>query len=318
MLTISAMAPTTMTRKRGSMASAVAVLGGVAIVALKSSAFIAAPQAQGAPAVENSRRALLASAIVAAAPQLFPAQAHAAEAPPNIEVNGIEGRNNGANGQYSVVAGKDINSRPVYKRDGADFYLTFNDCGSFQIGKEPAGACEGFAQDIGKGKWSVDGTEQKVKVKPVAKKEKKKALFEEKPRAGEKKEAKPDELFAAPAAPAPAASNPFTSFFQSQGNNAEKGPEPAPAPAPAPGPAGEVEQLEQYKGVKEKNWVFSKDPFKSSASDYTADYMTMDEDEMMSSSKLEGRLGAVKYQGQEGSGTSKPGLGMTRVPNTKK
>jgi len=63
---------------------------------------------------------------------------------------------------------KELNDRSVYKRDGEELYLMVNNCGEFQIQSKVTGECNGFARQLGKGKWEIDGAkvEGKVKVRP--------------------------------------------------------------------------------------------------------------------------------------------------------
>jgi len=119
-----------------------------------------------------SRRRLLAAAALAAAAMQPQAPAWAA-APKvvadQLEVGGILGKRGPAlNGIWSIVPDQRINDRAVYKKDGADAYLTYNDCGSFQLADDITGGCIGFASESG-GKWSVDGQAAKLSVKPVKK-----------------------------------------------------------------------------------------------------------------------------------------------------
>mmetsp|Transcript_56709 Transcript_56709/g.112757 ORF Transcript_56709/g.112757 Transcript_56709/m.112757 type:complete len:153 (+) Transcript_56709:2-460(+) len=71
------------------------------------------------------------------------------------------------NGRWTVVFGKRINNKVVYKKDGQKTYLLFNDCGQFQMTKDVVGSCKGFGIN-NKGVWTFDGKENPdTKVKPV-------------------------------------------------------------------------------------------------------------------------------------------------------
>merc|ERR1712087_692418 len=72
------------------------------------------------------------------------------------------------NGLWTIVFGKKINGKDVYKRDGDVLFLMVNDRGDFQMSKEKTGACTGFA--IKKdGVWTFDGDARPdVKVKPLS------------------------------------------------------------------------------------------------------------------------------------------------------
>jgi len=126
-----------------------------------------------APSAASSRRDLLLGAGVAAGvlPTLQAVEpAHAAEAPEYLEMSGMPGAGGRAklNGFWTVQPGQSVNERAVYKKDGEDSYLMFNDCGSFQLSNKVSGECTGFAQES-KGKWTVDGSGQSVRLKPVKK-----------------------------------------------------------------------------------------------------------------------------------------------------
>lgn len=159
-------------QRQAQRAVAAMALGLMAFSWLLPSAFLLPPTA-GQQQVA-SRRGMLAavSAAAAAALQLeteAPARAEgkAKSVPEKIEVSGVFGSRAKANGGWSIVPGKEINNRAVYKRDGEEFYLTFNDCDQFQLADSITGKCEGFASET-KGKWSVEGKEApQLKVRPV-------------------------------------------------------------------------------------------------------------------------------------------------------
>jgi len=126
---------------------------------------------QPAHEVLQRRAVLTTGAAILAAPSVLSAHA---EAPPSgppekLEVSGVSGTRFLVNGAWSIVEGKKINGRAVYKKEGSEYYLMFNDCGAFQIATTPTGTCDGFAQES-KGKWVVDGKETgAVKIKAVKK-----------------------------------------------------------------------------------------------------------------------------------------------------
>merc|ERR1719410_1933369 len=89
------------------------------------------------------------------------------KAPDNVKVTGRTGKYSDINGRWTIVLGKRINNKVVYKRDGDRIFLLFNDCGQFQMVKEAVSTCDGFGIN-NKGVWSFDGKEDpNVKVKPV-------------------------------------------------------------------------------------------------------------------------------------------------------
>jgi len=115
------------------------------------------------------RRDLASAGAVATFGQFQASPVHAAGPPQEyLSVSGLEKPHEKANGVWQMQAGKELNKRPVYKRQGEELYLMINDCGQFQMAKSATGECSGFAQQTGKGKWLIDGTESvgKVKVKP--------------------------------------------------------------------------------------------------------------------------------------------------------
>ena len=71
------------------------------------------------------------------------------------------------NGRWTIVFGKMLNDKAVYKKDGQSLYLMFNDCGQFQMSTSNKGTCDGFGVND-KGTWKFDGQpDAAVKVKPV-------------------------------------------------------------------------------------------------------------------------------------------------------
>jgi len=115
------------------------------------------------------RRDLASLVAVATAGQLQALPVHAAGPPQEyLSVSGLEKPHEKANGVWQLQAGKEVNKRAVYKRQGEGIYLLVNDCGQFQMANSAAGECTGFARQTGKGKWLIDGTESvgKVVVKP--------------------------------------------------------------------------------------------------------------------------------------------------------
>lgn len=142
-----------------------AVLAGLAAAAYAASSamsFVSAPV--------SSRRGLLAAGLAAGlVPALKPAEpVHAAGAPETLELSGVPGSKRAVlNGYWTIQPGQTINERAVYKRDGDNVYLMFNDCGSFQLSNKASGECNGFASES-KGKWTLDGNaESTIRLKPV-------------------------------------------------------------------------------------------------------------------------------------------------------
>mmetsp|Transcript_103743 Transcript_103743/g.206219 ORF Transcript_103743/g.206219 Transcript_103743/m.206219 type:complete len:193 (-) Transcript_103743:166-744(-) len=96
----------------------------------------------------------------------------AAEKPPPppdaLMVTGYEGAREDVNGRWSILFGKFLNGKAVYKKDGANkAYLVLNDCGKFQMGGAASGQCDaGFAVKSEDG-WAVDGKgAPEMKMKP--------------------------------------------------------------------------------------------------------------------------------------------------------
>jgi len=114
-----------------------------------------------------SRRSLVAAGVSMMAP-LAPGSASAADKPPdNVKVSGRTGKYSEINGRWSIVLGKRINNKVVYKRDGNRIFLLFNYCGQFQMANEVVSTCNGFGIN-NKGVWTFNGKEDPdVKVKPV-------------------------------------------------------------------------------------------------------------------------------------------------------
>lgn len=135
------------------------------------------PRPRGASAAagedaSSRRSAISAIATAASAPQVLPLlgtqpaeAAEKKEPEPFLTVSGIPAAHEGANGVWKLEAGKKLNDRPVYKREGADLYLMVNDCGEFQLNPKVMGDCKGFARQVGKGKWNVDGKDISGQVK---------------------------------------------------------------------------------------------------------------------------------------------------------
>jgi len=160
--------------RRRTVAGVLATLGAV----VSSVAFLTTSSSQGQARelyqkndVASRRRLLAVAALAAAAiqPQAPVWAAKLSAAADQLEVGGILGKRGPVlNGIWSVVPDTRINDRAVYKKDGADAYLSYNDCGSFQLADDITGGCIGFASES-KGKWTVDGQAAKVTVKPVKK-----------------------------------------------------------------------------------------------------------------------------------------------------
>ncbi|CAE8687324.1 unnamed protein product, partial [Polarella glacialis] len=112
---------------------------------LSQRAFVAPLTEDVTSASAQTRRSLLATVGIAGfgpawAPQAFGAEA-AAEAPKvkkerppeNLIVDGREGSNKNVNGRWTIVFGKKLNGKAVYKKDGETLYLLNNACDEFQI-----------------------------------------------------------------------------------------------------------------------------------------------------------------------------------------
>ncbi|CAE8629588.1 unnamed protein product [Polarella glacialis] len=126
----------------------------------------AVPQEQAAA----SRRSFLsaaASAVVASSLQA-PAFAKKSEGPPKqLEVSGGIQNRKDMNGQFSLVDGKLVNERAVYKKDDKKIYLMFNSCEQFQFADEITPDCTGWGLEK-KSKWFMDGKEAyNIKIKPI-------------------------------------------------------------------------------------------------------------------------------------------------------
>lgn len=116
-----------------------------------------------ASATAQSRRSLLAAASFAGlAPAWAPAWAEGEkkkERPAeNLFLAGRTGSNTQVNGRWSIVFGKKLNDKVVYKKDGETLYLMNNDCGEFQIDRVVKGSCDGLAVKR-KGVWVFEGKE---------------------------------------------------------------------------------------------------------------------------------------------------------------
>jgi len=131
--------------------------------------FAVAPSSdRGAAAASPRRGALMATLSTALWPVLVCAPALAAEAPSILFMSGMPEAHANANGVWRVAGGK-INERAVYTNQ--DKYLVVNDCGKLQINDRNinSGCDAGFARQLEKGKWVVDGQELdgQIKVKPA-------------------------------------------------------------------------------------------------------------------------------------------------------
>lgn len=86
--------------------------------------------------------------------------------PDEVRIAGYEGKKE-LNGRWVVFPFKKVNGKVVYKRAGEDgLYMTFNDCGEFQMTSEPTGECNGFGLKTKEG-WKIDGQLQpSVKMRP--------------------------------------------------------------------------------------------------------------------------------------------------------
>eukprot|EP00444_Apocalathium_aciculiferum_P037139 CAMPEP_0183484578 /NCGR_PEP_ID=MMETSP0370-20130417/178993_1 /TAXON_ID=268820 /ORGANISM="Peridinium aciculiferum, Strain PAER-2" /LENGTH=343 /DNA_ID=CAMNT_0025677869 /DNA_START=71 /DNA_END=1103 /DNA_ORIENTATION=- len=166
--------------RRAGLLAAIAVVGVGPAVLPDAPAFAASSgpppslQVTGAPDSSSSRRAglLAAIAIVGVGPAVLrdaPAFAASSGPPPSLQVTGAPERRAAMAGIWTIVPGKELNQRAVYKRDGEDYYLMVNDCGGFQVSDSITGECKGFATEK-KGAWTVDGVYLKdFKLKPVKK-----------------------------------------------------------------------------------------------------------------------------------------------------
>jgi len=120
------------------------------------------------------RRRLLAGFLASAAPVAVAGAAEAEEGkktpPQALEVSGRKSSPyEDINGRWSIVLGSIVNKRNVYKRDGTNYYLLYNDCGQFQMSETTTGSCDGFAVNE-KGVWSFKGVQDaNVKVGPAGK-----------------------------------------------------------------------------------------------------------------------------------------------------
>jgi len=118
--------------------------------------------------VTDSRRGLLlAAAAAVAAGQAGTAPVHAAQSPDQLEVSGMQAPRQQVNGRWSKIFGTEVNERSVYKKNGENIYLVYNDCGQFSFSDKVTGSCDGWGTEK-KGLWTVDGKKaETVKVKPV-------------------------------------------------------------------------------------------------------------------------------------------------------
>lgn len=115
-------------------------------------------------------RLLAAAAAVVGAPALWGRPALAEQAPGKspeaLQVTGRAGPHADVNGRWSIMFGKKLNDRVVYKKDGGLYYLMVNNCGQFQMSEKVTGDCNGFAIKT-EGGWKVDGqADPAMKMKP--------------------------------------------------------------------------------------------------------------------------------------------------------
>lgn len=143
-------------------------LAAIAVIAAASRfslSFLSSPVVLSESAALDRRSALLGAAASLGALNLQ-APAFAAEAPQQVQVNGLPRSHIKGNGLWSIVPDQKINGRAVYKKDGNQFYLMLNDCAEFQFSNELSGSCDGWAKESEK-QWKVDGVAAKVSVKPM-------------------------------------------------------------------------------------------------------------------------------------------------------
>lgn len=158
--------------QRGTQRVVVAMALGLTATCLFPSAFLMPPNANQQVASRRGALAAFTAAAAAALQMETEAPARAAAAPEKIEVSGIFGSRSSVNGVWNLVPGQQVNSRNVYKKEGDEIYLEFNDCGAFQFSDKITGTCDGFASET-KGKWTVDGKEApQVKIRPLKEKPK--------------------------------------------------------------------------------------------------------------------------------------------------
>jgi hypothetical protein len=155
--------PSRMQHRRASQAGGVFALVGLLVTPL---AFLSIPQSPRQQVTDTSRRDVLASIPLFIATSMQAPALAANAAPEKLEVTGALGKRNNVNGFWTIVPGTKINERSVYKRDGQELYLLFNDCNQFQISNKPTGECNGFAVES-KAKWTMDGAPVGLKVKPI-------------------------------------------------------------------------------------------------------------------------------------------------------
>eukprot|EP00440_Ansanella_granifera_P026672 gb/GFBE01028965.1/.p1 GENE.gb/GFBE01028965.1/~~gb/GFBE01028965.1/.p1 ORF type:complete len:232 (+),score=84.03 gb/GFBE01028965.1/:1-696(+) len=178
-------------RTRSCALRATAMLGGLLAAAQMSQVgltFVApAPEAASAEAVAtSSRRAMLAAAATAG---LVPAWESALaeeepkkkkERPPEALIaSGFTGNPTTLNGRWSIVFGKKLNQKVVYKKDGEQLFLMSNDCGEFQMDPVVKGSCDGLAVKKDS-TWFVNGkAAPELKVRPESKKDKQEVKTED-------------------------------------------------------------------------------------------------------------------------------------------
>lgn len=108
------------------------------------------------------RRAALSAAL---APLVASGAAMAEEAPKKkkkerppeaLMAEGYPSKAVPLNGRWSIVFGKKLNGKPVYKKDGEKMFLMSNECGEFQIDSVAKASCDGFGVKKESG-WVIDG-----------------------------------------------------------------------------------------------------------------------------------------------------------------
>jgi len=61
------------------------------------------------------------------------------------------------NGRWSIVFGKKIAGKPVYKKDGEQLFLMTNDCGQLQIDETKKATCDGSVGIEKESGWVING-----------------------------------------------------------------------------------------------------------------------------------------------------------------
>eukprot|EP00435_Cladocopium_sp_Y103_P027008 s1717_g6.t1 len=95
------------------------------------------------------RRAALSAALaplgLASAAMAEEAPKKKKERPPEaLMAEGYPSKGIPLNGRWSIVFGKKLNDKPVYKKDGEKMFLMSNECGQFQIDSVAKSSCDGF------------------------------------------------------------------------------------------------------------------------------------------------------------------------------